>query len=128
MGLIHKQIKASLDDKITNWVKANLSVIIHTFRITKDHRVKIMYGLDVAYIIRRLIEDDLDIPDYISFSTSFCIRYYRKVDLDKLIDILNKYAHAFTGLHEIEIMNYGVCLAKLVKVDGKFVKILVDSD
>jgi hypothetical protein len=124
MGLIQKQLNAGLDDKITNWVNENLPVISRGFSIGEDHRINIMYGLDVIYIIKRLIEDDLDIPDYISFSTPFIIRYYRKVDPDKLMDALNKYTHAFSGLHEAEIMAYGTCLIKLVKTDGKFIKML----
>lgn len=129
MGLIHKQIKAGLDDRITNWVNTNLPLISQAISINEDHRVKIEYSIDFIYIIKRLIEDDLDIPDYISFSTPFIIRYYRKVVPDKLIDIMNKYVHAFAGLHEIEIMvACKTCIMRLVKVDGKFTKISVESD
>ena len=128
MGLIQKQLKAGLDDKITNWVNENLPAISRAFSINEDHRINIVYGLDVIYIIKRLIEDDLDIPDYISFSTPFIIRYYRKVDPDKLMDALNKYAHAFSGLHEVEIMDYRTYLMRLSKVDGKFIQIQEDSD
>lgn len=128
MGLIHKQLKAGLDDKITNWVNENLPAIKHQFGINEDHRVKIEYGIDVTYIIKRLIEDDLGIPDYISFSTPFCIRWYRKIDPDRLMGILNKYAHTFAGLHEVQIVNYGVCMLRLVKVDDKFIQILEDFD
>lgn len=128
MGLIHKQLKVGLDDKITNWVNENLPAISRAFSINEEHRVKIEYGIDVVYIIKRLIEDDLDIPDYISFSTPFCIRWYRKIDPDTLVDALNKYAHAFSGLHEVEIMIFGTCLMKLGKTEGEFIKISVDFD
>ena len=128
MGLIRKQLKAGLDDKITNWVNENIPTIIHASRITKDHRVKIEYGIDVVHIIKRLMNGDLDLPDYISFSTPFIIRYYLRTNPDKIMNTLNKYVHAFTGLHEVEIMAHGTCLIKLAKVDGKFTKILVESN
>lgn len=129
MGLIRKQTGFDLKVKIEKWVSESLGSIFQ-YTIDDDYRINVSSDGYCWYMIAELLKRDIEIPDYISFVLK------KKIDgtlwnanIGKMVDLLNKHPHSFHNLERLTLINYtpwggiGGEKIKILKIDGKFVKI-----
>ena len=128
MGLIRKQVGLDLKDKIEKWIDEYLGSFFE-YTIDDDCRIRVWQGNDSCYVISQLVRQGVEIPDYISFSFNRKIEgTLWNVNIEKMVDLLNKYSHSFHNLNNLTLINYEPWVGlgreiKILEIDGKFVKI-----
>lgn len=128
MGLIRKQAGLDLKTKIESWISEYLSPFSR-YTISDDYRIIVERSDDSWYVILRLVRHGVEIPDYVSFVFNKEIEgALWGVDIEGLVDALNKYSHLFHNLNKLTFTNYthwsGIGeKIKILKIDGEFIKI-----
>ena len=110
MGLIRKQLNAGLEAKIEKWICETLGPFSQ-YTIDDNHQVKMGSEHDYWSTITYLLGRDIEIPDYISFTFEGRIMHITswELDLENLINILNKHFQAFSNLDLLRINNHRSC-------------------
>lgn len=128
MGLIRKQVGFDLKVKIEGWISEYLGSFFE-YTIDDDYRIRVERSNDSWYVIFRLVRQEVEIPDYISFSFKKKIEgTLWDVNIKKMVDLLNKYPHLFHNLNHLTFTNYTPWSSlgekiQILKIDGEFIMI-----
>ena len=110
MGLIRKQLNAGLDNKIEKWICETLGPFFQ-YTIDDNHQVKMATENDYWSTITYLLKREVEIPDYISFTFEGRIMHVTswELDVENVINILNKHFQVFSNLDLLMITNHRTC-------------------
>ena len=128
MGLIRKQVGLDLKVKIEKWVSEHLTSFFQ-YTIDDDYRIRVESIEDSWYVLLRLVRPEVEIPDYISFVLNEKIEgTLWDINIERLVDTLNKYSHLFHNLNKLTLINYVPWCGlgekiEILKIDGIFYKI-----
>lgn len=128
MGLIRKQVGFDLKVKIESWISEYLGSFFE-YTIDDDYRIRVERSNDSWYVIFRLVRQEVEIPEYISFAFKKKIEgTLWDVNIKKMVDLLNKYPHLFHNLNHLTFTNYTKWSGlgekiQILKIDGEFVMI-----
>lgn len=128
MGLIRKQAGLDLKVKIESWISEYLGSFFE-YSIDDDYRIRVERSNDSWYVIFRLVRQEVEIPEYISFAFKKKIEgTLWDVNIKKMVNLLNKYPHLFHNLNHLTFTNYTPWSSlgekiQILKIDGEFVMI-----
>ena len=106
MGLIRKQAGLDMKVKIENWVSETLGSFFR-YTIDDDYRVNVEDDDDSWLVIFKLASEVIEIPNYISFVFNKQIEgVFWRVNIEKIVDALNKYSHVFHNLDRLTLRNH----------------------
>ena len=110
MGLIRKQLNAGLEAKIEKWIYETLGPFFQ-YTIDDNHQVKMGSEHDYWSTITYLLGREIEIPDYISFTFEGRIMHITswELDVENVINILNKHFQVFSNLDLLRINNHRSC-------------------
>lgn len=110
MGLIRKQLNAGLEAKIEKWICETLGPFFQ-YTIDDNCQVKMESEHDYWSTITYLLKREIEIPDYISFTFEGRIMHVTswELDLESVINILNKHFQVFSNLDRLAITNHRSC-------------------
>lgn len=127
MGLIHKQAGFDLSTKIEKWCNEYFGFLFE-YTIDDDYQIKPKDDHDSWTVIFKLASEEIEIPDYVSFSfEKRIVISVWKVNIEKIVDTLNKYSGLFHNLEYIGMINHGSYSSQeaieIVKNGNKFRRI-----
>ena len=125
MGLIRKQLNAGLDENIEKWIHETLGPYFQ-YTIDDNCQEKMESEYDYWSTITYLIQREIEIPDYISFTFEGRIMHITswELDVESVINILNKHFQAFSNLDLLRINNHRTCrpleYIKIVRTSDRY--------
>lgn len=106
MGLIKKQARLDMKVNIEKWVDESLGSSFR-YTIDDDYRIKMDSDDDSWLVIFKLASMEIEIPNYISFVFNWGIEgVFWGVNIEKIVDALNKYSHIFYNLDRLALRNH----------------------
>lgn len=106
MGLIRKQAGLDMKVKIEKWISESLGSLFR-YTIDDDYRVNVEDDDDSWLVIFKLASGVIEIPNYISFVFNKQIEgVFWRVNIEKIVDALNKYSHVFHNLDRLTLRNH----------------------